>query len=86
MRLHLFYIVSVGGGGEKTSSLIYSTACEAGLSPCLIFLAMPLVPRHQMAPRLHADTFHPIEHADGWGRIGQSAPLRNRTMAELITN
>lgn len=82
MRMHLFNIVlSVGvrGGGiwkegdEKTSSLIHSTACEAGLRACfLIFLAMPLVPRHQMASRLHAGTFHPIEHADGWGTNGQA--------------
>lgn len=83
MRMHLFNIVlSVGvrggiweEGGEKTSSLIHSTACEAGLRACfLIFLAMPLVPRHQMASRLHAGTFHPIEHADRWGTNGQAGP------------
>lgn len=79
--MHLFNIVlPVGvrggwGGDEKTSSLIHSTACEAGLRACfLIFLAMPLVPRHQMASRLHAGTFHPIEHEDGWGTNGQAGP------------
>lgn len=36
----------------------------------LIFLAMPLVPRQQMASRLHGDIFHPIEHVEGHKRAG----------------
>ncbi len=31
----------------------------------IFFLAIPLVPRHQMASRPHADIFHPIEHVEG---------------------
>lgn len=36
----------------------------------VIFLAMPLVSRHQMASWLHADIFHPIEHVEGDKRAG----------------
>ncbi|CAB1459748.1 unnamed protein product [Pleuronectes platessa] len=42
---------------------------EAGLGSLffIFFLAMPLVPRHQMASWLHVDVFHPIEHVEAGG-------------------
>lgn len=50
----------------------------------VIFLAMPLVPHHQMAAWLHADIFHPIEHVEGVGANGQSA--LTGCMRKLITH